>query len=77
MTFGQRATALGTSAETREWQNNIVSCDDNVEVIQSLEERETTLLLEMQTVTEELHRMEQRLDESFTPQRPQARAQAP
>jgi hypothetical protein len=44
MTFGRRAAALGTSAETRESQNNIVSCDDNVEVIQSLEEREPTLL---------------------------------
>jgi hypothetical protein len=63
-------------AETRESLNNIVPCDDNVEVIQSLEERETTLLSQMQTVTEELHRMEQRLDESFTPQRPQALAQA-
>ena len=54
-------------AEVRESMNNIIECDDNAQVLESLENKEHELVREIAKVTTELQTAEYELDRSMTP----------
>ena len=54
-------------AEVRESMNNIIECDNNAQVLESLENKEHELVREIAKVTTELQTAEYELDRSMTP----------